>query len=137
VILVDTNVLIDILSPGQLWGEWSLSQLATAGRATDFRVDPIIVAELASNFADLPSLYRMLARFDISVAPLDDESAFVAGARFHGYRRRQQGRTAILSDFLIGAHALQLDATLLTRDAGIYRTYFPELTLITPEDEHD
>ncbi len=59
--------------------------------------------------------------------------AFRAAQAFREYRLSGGGRTAILPDFFIGAHASTLRAPLLTRDARRYRTYFPALRLLAPE----
>ena len=43
-------------------------------------------------------------------------------------------RSSPLPDLYIGAHAEADDLTLLTRDAGRYRSYFPSVRLVTPRD---
>lgn len=58
-----------------------------------------------------------------------------AGKAFQGYalrRRKQKGAEArrILTDFVIGAHALVNGYKLLTLDAGIYQTSFPRLGIV-------
>lgn len=58
-----------------------------------------------------------------------------AGAALHGYaarRRKQVGAEPrrILTDFLIGAHALVNGYQLLTLDEGTYRTAFPRLGIM-------
>lgn len=59
-----------------------------------------------------------------------------AGLAFGGYaqRRRAQpgdpGPRRILADFLIGAHASELGARLLTFDGGVYRAAFPNLEVV-------
>lgn len=132
---VDTNVLIDIFEDDADWLEWSMNQVSLAASRGELRVDPIVVAELSRGFDSCGSLRAALERMEIILAPLDEESAFLAGKRFQGYRRARdrEGFGRVLPDFLIGAHALLLGETLLTRDSKVYRHYFPELTLITPE----
>ena len=134
-IFVDTNVLIDVFGAGQSWEAWSRRKLMTIGGAAGFGIDPVVVAELASEFASLDALYALLGSFDVRVVPLDDGIAFAAGHAFRAYRRHHKDRQSTLAEFLIGAHATILGAPLLTRDAAIYRAYFPDLTLITPEDD--
>jgi predicted nucleic acid-binding protein len=60
------------------------------------------------------------------------EGAFLAGKSFLAYQRRGGLKRSPLPDFLIGAHAAVAGYRLLTRDAARYRTYFPNLELITP-----
>ncbi|MFD1950035.1 type II toxin-antitoxin system VapC family toxin [Sphingomonas arantia] len=136
-IFIDTNILIDVFAPDQAWKIWSGLKLEELNSSGGYVINTIVVAELATNFPSLAALTGSLQKIGIRIDPLEADVAFAAGEAFRAYRRRHGKRDAILSDFLIGAHALRLRATLLTRDAGIYRTYFPGLTLITPEDEHD
>lgn len=131
----DSNVLIDVFEYDPVWFDWSADALTEASEDAPIMINPIVVAEISSRFADLPMLRRALDRMAIEIVPFDDPIAFEAGHRFREYRRRHRSRDAILADFLIGAHALSLGATLLTRDTRIYRRYFPELALITPKDD--
>ncbi|EHJ96210.1 hypothetical protein AT5A_21476 [Agrobacterium tumefaciens 5A] len=58
-----------------------------------------------------------------------------SGKVFTQYRRVGGSRTGVLPDFFIGAHAAVQGLPLLTRDVGRYRSYFPTVTLIAPEQE--
>jgi hypothetical protein len=58
------------------------------------------------------------------------EAAFLAGKCFLADRKRRGARASPLPDFYIGAHASVSGMKLLTRDAALYRTYFPKLNLI-------
>jgi predicted nucleic acid-binding protein len=62
--------------------------------------------------------------------PLPWDAAFLAGRCFLEYRPPRGARRSPLPDFYIGAHAAVTGMTLLTRDAGRYRTYFPKLDVI-------
>ena|SRR5690242_8001955 len=62
-----------------------------------------------------------------------------AGHAFQSYvtRRRKQrdaGPRRILTDFLIGAHAMSNGFSLLTLDDRIYRAAFPRLTIVNPQN---
>lgn len=136
-IFVDTNVLIDVLTPDQEWYDWSYAKIAAYGDADEeLVIGQVVLAELAANFPDILSLRAALESIDIEVLPLTDDVAFAAGHAFRAYRRAHRQRDAILADFLIGGHAIALGLPLLTRDARLYRRYFPDLTLITPDENH-
>lgn len=132
---VDSNVLIDALERDPVWFSWSSARLVEAGSAEKAYVDPIVVAELSRGFAALDELNARLRRFAVEVVPLDEETAFLAGKRFQEFRRTRAAEepARVLPDFLIGAHALTLGVPLLTRDPRLYRRYFPDLALITPD----
>ena len=64
---------------------------------------------------------------------MSKQALFLAGKAFAAYRKRGGTRTGVLPDFFIGAHASSEKLSLLTRDARRYRTYFPDVELLTPE----
>jgi predicted nucleic acid-binding protein len=132
VILVDSNVLLDVLSQDPRWGGWSEDALAQAADAGVLAINPIIYAEVSIRFERVEELETALPPEDFERLPLPWEAAFLAGKCFVQYRRRGGAKRAPLPDFYIGAHAAVAAVGLLTRDASRYRTYFPGLTLIAP-----
>ena len=130
--LIDANVLLDIATADQLWMPWSQGQLSmAAGRGAIF-VNPIIYAELAPAFASAADLDRWLDPGIFHRAALPYEAGWLAAQAFLQYRRGGGVRTSPLPDFFIGAHAQAEKLTLVTRDAARYRTYFPDVALISP-----
>lgn len=128
-LLVDSNVILDIFTADPVWFGWSSDQLSEA--KDEVFINPIIYAEVSLHFASIEDLEAALPDF-IQKVPLPWEAAFIAGRRFLEYKRRGGVRTAPLPDFYIGAHALIAGAKVLTRDDLFYRSYFPELRLISP-----
>ena len=133
-ILVDSNVLIDVINDEADWKAWSVDKIAHLSARNRLSVNEIVVAEVAPSMGSLQKFYQEIGRLDISFQPLSDVAAFAAGEAFLAYRmaRRLEGKT-ILADFFIGGHARILGATILTRDPRFYRSYFPEVPLIVPE----
>jgi len=137
-IIIDSNVLIDVLEPDPRWETWSRRQLATAIASDSVCVTPVVVAEVGPRFGSLSEFQHVLADFSLTVEPLTDEAAFRAGQAFRDYRRKREGPKSILADFLIGGQAEVLGATILTRDPAIYAAYFKDVPLICPDkDDHD
>ena len=131
-IFLDTNVLLDVLEAADTpEADWSRRSLAAAAER-QLITNMIVAAELAGMEADPGSLQQSLSEAEIELVDLDFASAHRAGIAHREYRRRGGARTTIVADFLIGAHASVLGAALLTRDRG-FRSYFPELSMITPE----
>jgi predicted nucleic acid-binding protein len=131
-VLVDSNVLLDILTEDPRWLEWSTHALARCAEDGVVAINPIVYAEVSLHFARIEELDDALPEATIQRLPLPWEAAFLAGRCFLEYRRRRGPRRSPLPDFYIGAHAAVSGMTLLTRDAGRYRTYFPKLDLIAP-----
>ncbi len=131
--IVDTNVLLDVLTEDPIWLSWSLRSLATAAETGPLYINPIIYSELSIRFSRVEDLDEALPPQDYRRASLPWEAAFLAGKAFLDYRRNGGARTSTLPDFFIGAHAAVDHLSLLTRDVGRYRTYFPTVRLITPQ----
>ncbi len=135
--LVDTNVLLDVLTEDPVWCEWSTDALAEAAEAGALFVNPIIYAEVSVRFSQVEELEAALPSDDYRRAALPWEAAFLAGKAFVRYRRSGGARTSALPDFSIGAHAAVEDLNLLTRDSARYRTYFPTVRLIAPDGQEE
>lgn len=131
--LVDTNVILDVLSRDPIWFDWSARTLARCGDEGPLAVNPIIYAELAVGFARVELLDAALPPSGWLRLPLPWHAGFLAGRCFSSYRRRGGTRSSPLPDFYIGAHAAVDDLTILTRDAARFRTYFPKLEIVAPE----
>lgn len=131
-VLVDSNVLIDVLDRDPAWGGWSTDQVDRFRTADRLIVNAVIYAEVSVDFARLEEVDRALAAVGAAMEPIPRPALFLAGKAFRHYRRRGGGRSGVLPDFFIGAHAAVLGVPLLTRDAGRYRAYFPTLALIAP-----
>lgn len=130
--LVDSSVVLDILTEDPEWLEWSASALEQRAEESLLVINPIIYAEISIRFERIEDLEGALPASMFRRDPLPWEAAFLAGKCFLTYRKRGGARRAPLPDFYIGAHAAVAGMTLLTRDAARYRTYFPRLDLITP-----
>ena len=132
--LVDTNVLLDIFTDDAKWRPWSERAVGDALVTGDVGVNPIIFAETSLAFADANTLDRHLDDLMIVRLQLPYGAAFRAGRACLRYRRTGGMRSSPLPDLYIGAHAEADDLTLLTRDAGRYRSCFPSVRLVTPRD---
>lgn len=130
--LVDSNVILDVLTEDADWFDWSASMLADAANRGPLAINPIIYAEISARFERIEDLEDALPDRYYRRLPLPWEAAFLAGQCFVQYRRRGGQRRSPMPDFYIGAHAAIADLTLLTRDRGRYREYFPTLRVVGP-----
>jgi len=130
--LVDSNVILDILTDDPTWAEWSIDALARVAESGPVYINPIIYAEVSVRFTSVEDLDEALPLRDFRRQALPWASAFLAEKAFLRYRRSDGTRPSTLPDFFIGAHAAVADLTLVTRDVGRYQTYFPTVELITP-----
>ena len=132
-ILIDTNVLLDILQNDPVWAEWSQQQLETASLKDTLAINAVIYSELSLSFSQIEEFEEVLAEASITLEPIPREALFLAGKAFLNYRRQKGTKQGVLPDFYIGAHAAIEECPLITRDASRVRTYFPTVKLITPE----
>ena len=126
---VDTSVLLDVFLPDEHHGPRSAQRLRTAYDRGAILVCDVVYAELVPAFDDRATLDRVLREIGATPSPIDTAIAHEAGVRWRRYRRAGGPRERIITDFLIGAHALAAAEAFLTRDRGFYTTYFPELAL--------
>jgi hypothetical protein len=131
-VLVDSNVLLDVLTDDPVWLAWSSEALADAADAGRLVIDPLVYAEVSIGFERIEELDQALPAETFLRAPLPWAAAFLAGKCFVAYRRAGGERRSPLPDFYIGAHAAVEGMPLLTRDPDRYRTYLPRLELISP-----
>lgn len=130
--LVDSNVLLDILTEDRVWLGWSLNALAEAAERAPLYINPVIYAEVSVRFTTVEALEDALPPSDYRRQPIPWPAAFLAGKAFLHYRRNKGTKSTTLPDFFIGAHAAVAELDLLTRDVDRYRTYFPTVALVSP-----
>ena len=128
--LVDTNVILDVITDDPKWHDWSSNALRDAAERTTLAINPIIFAEVSMKFDRIEDADRALVDFERRLLPY--EAGFLAGKAFLAYRRRGGAKRSPMPDFYVGAHAVVERMRLLTRDATRYRTYFPALEIVAP-----
>lgn len=130
--LVDSDVLLDVLTDDPRWGTWSAERLASAFDSGPVVINPLIFAELSVGFDRIEDLDDALPD-RIEREGLPWEAAFLAGRCFLQYRRRGGTRRSPLPDFYVAAHAATTRRTLLTRHPPRYLHLLPTLEVISPE----
>ena len=128
---VDTNVLLDIFLPDKKFVADSTKALKVAYDEGALIICDIVYAELVPMFADRQSLEDTLSTINVSISSIDSDVAFLAGERWGLYRKSGGTRKRIVTDFLIGAHAMAKADRFLTRDRGFYKKYFPDIQMFT------
>jgi predicted nucleic acid-binding protein len=131
-VLVDSNVILDVFTEDPDWLDWSFQALAAASDRARLVINPIIFAEVSARFSRIEDLDGLLPASAFAREPIPYSAAFMAGKIFVQYRKRGGAYRSPLPDFFIGAHAAVAGYEVLTRDARRYRSYFPDVPLITP-----
>jgi len=154
---VDTNILLDVLIPDEQYMEGSKKLLDVYLEKGRLIVSEIVYAELASQFETGVDLDMFLSETGIRLVGSNEKALHLAGERWVRYARKKSRevhcpqcgkqvtiacsncgsavsvRQKMLSDFIIGAHALVHADVLLSRDRGVYKTYFSDLEVVSPE----
>ena len=132
-LLVDTNVLVDVLEDDPEWADWSTHQLRAQSKIHRLAINPIIYAELSLTFSTVEALDQTLHDLGLAMIEIPRPALFLAGKAFLRYRRRGGSKTNVLGDFFIGAHAAVSGFPILTRDTRRYSAYFADVRLIAPD----
>ena len=132
-LLVDTNVLVDVLEDDPEWADWSIGQLRAQSKIHRLAINPVIYAELSLTFSTVETLDRAVNDLGLAVSEIPRPALFLAGKAFVRYRRQGGKKNSVLADFFIGAHAAVSRYPILTRDTRRYSTYFSGVNLIAPD----
>ena len=132
-IMVDSNVLLDLMTEDARWLAWSAEAVEKTADRFRLVINPIIYAEVSIRYSRIEDLEAALPKTMLDREAIPYEAAFLAGKCFLAYRQRGGRKRSPLPDFFIGAHAAVAGYRLLTRDAARYRSYFPRLSLIAPD----
>ena len=131
-LLVDTNVLVDVLEDDPQWANWSIGQLRAQSKIHRLAINPIIYSELSLTFSTVEALDEAIDDLGLVMIDMPRPALFLAGKAFVRYRRQGGTKTNVLGDFFIGAHAAVSGHMVLTRDTRRYASYFPSVMLIIP-----
>jgi len=129
--LVDSCVLLDVITGDERWADWSAGQIAAAMDSGRVVINPLIYAEISVGYDTIEELDDLLPASDYEREPLPYTAGFAAGKAFLQYRRSGGDKRSPTPDFYIGAHAAVAGYQLLTRDVARYRTYFPTIALFS------
>jgi predicted nucleic acid-binding protein len=132
-ILVDSNVLLDVMTQDSRWFAWSAETIERAADGARLIINPVIYAEVSVLYSRIEDLDLALSKNMFEREPIPYEAAFLAGKAFLAYRRWGGKRRSPLPDFFIVDHAAVTGHRLMTRDPRRYRAYFPKLSLIAPD----
>jgi predicted nucleic acid-binding protein len=132
-VMVDSNVWIDLMDTGSPWHMWAVNQIDQAGQLSALHINPLIYAELLIPGTDADIVDEILNVYNTLLSPLPYSGAALAAAAFAKYRHRGGAKNSPLPDFYIGAHAAVANLTVLTRDNGVFRSYFTALKQINPK----
>jgi predicted nucleic acid-binding protein len=133
VLLVDTNVLLDVVEDEPAWADWSTSQLRAQSQVHELFINPVVYSELSLAFESVSALDDAIEGMGLAFRELPRPALFLAGRAFVRYRRAGGTGNSVLPDFMIGAHAAVAGCGIITRDARRYKRYFPTVALVTPK----
>lgn len=131
-VLVDTNVLVDVLTDDPRWASWSIAQLESNSDA-GLVINPVIYAELCFGSPSIEFVDDVIRRFGLTYQEISRQGLFRAAKAFGLYKSRKGTKTSVLPDFFIGGHADAAGIPLLTRDTKRLIVYFPGVKLICPQ----
>ncbi|MFA6037661.1 MAG: type II toxin-antitoxin system VapC family toxin [Legionellales bacterium] len=132
-VLVDSCVILDIITEDPVWFNWSAEALENAANNEQLFINPIIYSEVSIGYQKIEELEAVLPSNVFVRLNLPWEAAFLAGKAFLKYRKAGGARSLPLPDFFIGAHAMVSQLQLLTRDPRKFKNYYPKIDIISPK----
>ncbi len=154
-IIIDTNPLAYIYNAVPDLGEKYAILLEDLAGKNTLVIPKIVYGELSLIFYDIEELNNFICDTGIVIDEIESDTYIIAAKRWEKYNKNRvlichrcgkkieklicrdcsheiKIRQHILSDFIIGAYALQAGAQrIVTHDSGYYSTYFPELDIIS------
>lgn len=158
-IIVDTNPLVYIYNDVQELGGIYAILLGKLAKKNALLIPKIVYGELSLIFRDDKELDTFLNDTGIMIGEIKSATYITAAKRWQQYNSRRilmchrcgtkietmickkckaniKVRQHILPDFIIGAYALEVKGqNIVTGDTGYYSTYFPELNIITTDQQ--
>ena len=131
--LIDSCVLLDLITEDPKWADWSASQISAAANRGILVINPVIYSEVSVGFDTIERMEEIFTPDQFELREISREAAFLAGKCFLQYRKRGGKKTLPLPDFFIGAQAAVENLPLITRDSNRFKTYFPTVKLICPK----
>ena len=87
-LLVDTNVLVDVLENDPEWADWSIGQLRAQSKVHRLAINPVIYSELSLTFSTVEALDKTIDELGLAMIELPRPALFLAGKAFVRYRRQ-------------------------------------------------
>lgn len=131
-IFIDSCVLLDLFTNDPQWANWSERMLDKFSQTNTLYINTIVYTEISIGFAKIEVLDAAINELGIKVLEIPREALFLTGKTFLKYRRNRGTKKSPLPDFFIGAHVAISKFTLVTRDVAKYKTYFPQINLVSP-----
>lgn len=133
-IFIDSSVLLDLFTNDPIWAEWSENILEQYSHTNTLYINSIVYTEVSIGFNKIEEVEMAISKLDIKVLEIPREALFLTGKTFLKYRKNKGTKNSPLPDFFIGAHSSVSNFDLITRDIDKYKTYFPQVKLINPEN---
>lgn len=130
-VIVDTNVILDVLTDDPKWADWSIGMLEKF-QSGGLIVNPAIYAELSFGYEQITDVDLLIRDFGLLYKETPRLGLFKAAKAFRAYKRRKGGKDFVLPDFFIGGHAEAVEVAIITRDVKRYKTNFPAVELVSP-----
>lgn len=97
--LIDTNVLLDLVTDDPAWAGWSLAQLEAASLRGPVVINAVVYAELTVRFDRIEDVDGLLSEAEVDLWEIPRAALFLAGKVFQRYRASGGARTGVLPDF--------------------------------------